>query len=240
MKIRGRRYGLQLSAVQVFELLRAAPNLVECILEGIHPMYEFDALTENVVLPSLHHLIFGKFGHKSDDDFLKFLTLPRAAHPLHIDRYVSADDLLSFLKRSSPPLRDMFVGKASAINFVQLHDCLGLVPTLTRFEVWWPDSALLASLFAALADIPSFLPNLRSLALNLHPSQAELTPSFWEAVLRALSVRRRSELQMAYIKLHVFTQVSLPAASIRAAFKELVADGMQIHIDTGALKLIFD
>jgi hypothetical protein len=94
--------------------MHLAPNLVECVFEL---MDVFDIRNpddhEKVVLPALRRLIFGPSGTcpVSDDDVLKCLSLP-ALEALSLSiRDVSGDDLISFLKRSSPPLQELVLGE---------------------------------------------------------------------------------------------------------------------------------
>ncbi|KAJ7915647.1 hypothetical protein B0H13DRAFT_1871925 [Mycena leptocephala] len=80
--------------LQILELMRLAPNLVE---------YDH----EKVVLLALRRLVFGPSGTcpVSDNDVLNALSVSI--------RDVSGDDLVSFLKRSSPPLQKLVVGEKS-------------------------------------------------------------------------------------------------------------------------------
>jgi hypothetical protein len=85
-------------------------------------------------------------------------------------------------------------------------------------------------LFAALADIPSLLPNLHTPAIRFMTSSLRasfcdapiVSDSSWRTLLRVLSTRR--------LVLHIFPATeSLPLDDI-AAFRELAAGGLQIHI----------
>ncbi|KAF7328774.1 hypothetical protein MVEN_02506100 [Mycena venus] len=160
----------------------------------------------------------------SDDDILDCLILPRLdalSVPL---RHLSTHDLSAFLERSSPPLQELVVGDSS--NFVELHRCLTLIPTVTRFEIWWPDSNIVVDLFAALADSASLLPNLRYLTIhNVDMIESDISDSSWETLIRALTARR-TRLQVVRLAL----DGDPPPVDILCAFRELVADGTQIWI----------
>ncbi|KAF7328741.1 hypothetical protein MVEN_02502800 [Mycena venus] len=149
LKIRGA--GRVFPGSQILELLSLAPNLTECIFHDVDPMsvYDLHFISEKLVLPNLRRLSFGPgtTSPESDDDVLKYLSLPRLqtlSLPLH---YVSADGLLSFLERSSPPLQELVVGQGSKlIESNRLHDYFRLVPALTCFEAWRPNFALMTGI----------------------------------------------------------------------------------------------
>ncbi|KAJ7827994.1 hypothetical protein B0H13DRAFT_2118473 [Mycena leptocephala] len=174
------------SGLQILKLLRLAPNLVECILDSIHPVYDIGvarATTEKLVLPALRRLIFGGSNVAS-----------------------------------------------------RLRESLHLLPTLTLFYVWRPGSDFTAELFIALAD-SSLLPNLHTLTIDLYHS--DIFDSSCMTFLRALSARR-TKLQSVRVTLAVGAPLSLEPADVLAAFRELVADGMQVHIGTEKDNFITD
>ncbi|KAJ7449988.1 hypothetical protein B0H11DRAFT_323287 [Mycena galericulata] len=230
---------------QILQLLRLAPNLVECIFENVCPVsprYGGDN-TQNTTLPSLRRLLFGPNVEDpdSDDSILRHLTLPRL-EALSLSMIgVSDDNFLSFLKRSSPPLRDFVVSGRGRSDFTLLAECLFLVPTLARFELWYPNTTLAEDLFAALAN-PSLriLPNLEDVTIR-HPFSSTvfsvLPGSFWEMLLRALSARR-TQIRVVHIETSRRPEPSKPAADILAAFRELAADGMDIFVGTGEQNLL--
>ncbi|KAJ7458013.1 hypothetical protein B0H11DRAFT_204996 [Mycena galericulata] len=215
---------------QLLQLLRLAPNLTECTFGcDTHPVYDIQA---PLVLPNLRRLIFGDDAdvRKSHDGILRHLTLPRL-EILSLSMYIfRGSDLLSFLKRSSPPLRKLSLGAGcDSDDVTYIDECLRLVPTLTRFELWWPEGGAFEQLFAVWADSPSnLLPNLRNLTFRFH-SRSQIPDSSWEALLRALTARRT---KIRTIRIKLYNESSKPASHILAAFEELVADGMQVYIGT--------
>ncbi|KAF7328821.1 F-box domain-containing protein [Mycena venus] len=229
----------EFSGPQVLELLRLTPNLDECILDGIHPVCDLEAIAEVHAIPNLRRLMFGAHGRcpDSDDDLLRYLTLP-ALQTLHLSmRYGSADDLFSFLQRSSPPLQDLVIGEAwGPIDLVRLHECLTLMPSLTRFELWGGSHVFVPDFLSALTD-STLLLNLRSLILHLDAHN--ITDSFWMTLLRALSARR-TQLQMVNIGLTDLKPSRKPAGSLLDEFRGLVADGMQINITADKSNLMHD
>ncbi|KAJ7860518.1 hypothetical protein B0H13DRAFT_2073788 [Mycena leptocephala] len=221
------------SGLQILKLLRLAPNLVECILDSIHPVYDIE-----LVLLALRRLIFGGSvdNPNSDDCILTWLSLP-ALETLSLWVDFSGDDLFDFLKRSSPPLQELFMGGGAAENVAsRLRESLHLLPTLTLFYVWRPGSDFTAELFIALAD-SSLLPNLHTLTIDLYHS--DIFDSSCMTFLRALSARR-TKLQTVRVTLAVGAPLSLEPADVLAAFRELVADGMQVHIGTEKDNFITD
>ncbi|KAJ7484970.1 hypothetical protein B0H11DRAFT_2279258 [Mycena galericulata] len=217
---------------QIIEILRLAPNLVGCVLDRVYPWWDpIDDVREPVVLPTLRRLMFGQDGEYSDGGILKHLSIPRLEALSVSMRVMSSAHLLSFLKRSAPPLQKLVLGGGfnPTEPVDQLVECLGLVPALTHFDLgWWPKRRA-EEIFAALAEFPPhLLSNLHSLIIGLHWGHAP-RPLFWKTLLRALSVRRT---QMRVV--HVTTLESWkPTADILAAFKELAEGGMDIFIAIG-------
>ncbi|KAJ6558215.1 hypothetical protein B0H19DRAFT_1070757 [Mycena capillaripes] len=218
------------SGPQFLQLLDLAPNLIECVFDGVEPVLDVRTTAKKLVLPCLHRLMFGG-GYEtypsSDDGLLKSLTLP-ALETLSL-RNISGGDLFAFLKRSSPPLKQLVMDTAgSGVSVMQLQDCLHLVPTLADLKVWQPHSRLMTELSAALASSSSLLPNLHTLRImDLYRSDEFDPDAFWETLLRALSARR-TRLQIVHIQLSIGT--GEPPADILAAFRALVVDGIQIYI----------
>jgi hypothetical protein len=228
---------------QMLQLLHLAPNLVECVFAGLSPVYNIDvadATAEKLVLPNLRRLIFGGEleSPDSDDEILTHLSLP-ALETLSLWLDISGDDLLSFFLLSSPPLRELIVGRGAVRDqaLVQLHECFRLVPTLLRLEIH-AGCRFVTELFNSLADSPSLLPNLHKLVIHLDPS--DVPDSFWKTALRALSARH-IQLKIGDFKLTADPPESLkPPADALAAFRELAADGMRVLIGTENCNLISD
>ncbi|KAJ7763595.1 hypothetical protein DFH07DRAFT_1018327 [Mycena maculata] len=188
------------SGPQIMELLRRSPNLVECMLEHLVPMFRSDP-SEMLILPGLRRLLFGRDPNSKSDEsvLLKCLSLPRLETLSISMNCISCDDLLSFLKRSSCPLQQLFVvgSRYWAMAQIQIRDCLRLVPTLVDVEMWWPSLSLFEGLFAALTEPLSYsLPNLRSLVIHIHST---IPKSFWSTLLRTLSARR-AQIQIVQVK----------------------------------------
>ncbi|KAJ6558199.1 hypothetical protein B0H19DRAFT_1261733 [Mycena capillaripes] len=223
---------------QFLELLGLAPNLAECIFDGIQPVLDLAMTVEKLVLPVLRRLSFGggyETRPNSDDRIITCLTLP-ALEVLSLPlRNCSDDDLFAFLKRSSPPLKQLVMGKVSSGgNSLRLQECLHLVPTLTDLIVWNPGSRLMTELSAALADSSSLLPNLHTLRICAidHSGDFTFDPGlFWEALVRALFVRR-TQIRIVHIDLStsVFPVFLTPSTSALDALRERVVEGMEIYV----------
>ncbi|KAJ7757787.1 hypothetical protein DFH07DRAFT_459229 [Mycena maculata] len=215
------------STLDVFHL---TPNLVECTFDMVRGMTD-RTLTPRapVVLPNLCQLKFGSSEDylESHSTIMQYLTLPGLRTLFLSMRGISGDDLIAFLKRSSPPLRNLVINEQFFLSSPILEQCLRLLPTVTHLELSNPHGILVQGLFTALADSPSsLLPHLQSLRI---PFYMDLNPQpAWVALQRALSARRTH-----------FTSVNIVVnggrswgldADICAAFRQLVEDGMEIYI----------
>jgi hypothetical protein len=216
------------SGTQILDLLRSAPNLTEAIFGNVNFTYMYNVVPgEKLVLPALRRLIFEESAEGPDPDYgiLRRLTLP-ALETLSVSR--ADDGFFPFLKHSSPPLQELILTYGE--SGVPIAECLRLVPTLTRFTLLWPRAHLVAESFAALAESPSpIVPNLHSLTIYLNSST--ITDSSWKTLLRALSARR-NQLQVVHIGLEYGSPNWELGSDIRAEFRQLVADGMQVYVGT--------
>jgi hypothetical protein len=218
---------------QILQLLHLAPNIVECIFDMAWLCEDTSA---PLVIPTLRRLLFGTC---DDAAVIKFLTLP-ALETLSVPmRVVVSGDLLSFFKRSAPPLRELVFGARYSSrghrdikDSGELRECLRLVPSLARFEiVRRADLQVITDLFLALADSPSLLPNLLSLVVHLD-DEAPISDSFWTAVYHALLARPTQFQVVQFDTYYSLPASKMPAPDIMAAFRELGADGTQVCINS--------
>ncbi|KAF7361495.1 F-box domain-containing protein [Mycena sanguinolenta] len=163
LTIRGPVDGRGFLRSQILLLLRLAPNIVECFLDRVELEDEhlLHLTAEKLHLPSLRRLscINDIFRRDANSMLLSCFTLP-ALETLSLSMRIAAsgDALLSFLARSSPPLRSLILmGPFRSAAAAQLPRCLRLIPTLATLEMRSPDTQLVDSLFTALADL-SLLP----------------------------------------------------------------------------------
>ncbi|KAJ7896283.1 hypothetical protein B0H14DRAFT_3853687 [Mycena olivaceomarginata] len=209
--------------VQILELLRLSPNIVECFFDcvGLSRDSLPDA-AEKLVLPTLRRLTFGDTAYPPDSEqsLLNCLTLPG----LEVLHATISDRLHDFLKRSSPSLQELGVGQLGQEEhpYSLLQECLKIIPTLLRLTVWTLRLGSLAELFSALADSPSLLPNLRSLTIH-NDWLRNMSDFVWRTLVRAVRSRR--------IRFCILN-VKVPPADVLAAFRELAVDGGEIYIGT--------
>ncbi|KAJ7457955.1 hypothetical protein B0H11DRAFT_2199547 [Mycena galericulata] len=224
---------------QILELLRLAPNLVECTF-AVRSVHGLGVIQEKLVLPALRRLTFEVLStaRRSNDCILKHLTIPCLETLSLSMNDVNFDDLFAFIKRSSPPLQELVLGVGSGVDdHQQLVGCLRLVPTLTHLDMRWPPTGSVEELFSTLAQSPSvLLPNLRSWTIRLH-RRADISNSSWEALLRALTARR-TQIQTVHVMFRNVSPSLKPAPNILAGFRELVAGGMVLYIGTTKEKFI--
>ncbi|KAJ7666913.1 hypothetical protein DFH06DRAFT_1384450 [Mycena polygramma] len=160
------------SGLQIFELLRAAPDLVECIFENIQRINGVDHVeTEKLVHPTLRRVMFGRPGKAptGDDEILACFTLP-ALETLSLSRsLVLPEALITATPRTSSRLREQVLGIVNHDGVILrvLVACLQLMPTLTRFEMWFPQSRFMADILKALAESSNLLPILHNLTIHL-------------------------------------------------------------------------
>ncbi|KAJ7791070.1 hypothetical protein B0H14DRAFT_2936917, partial [Mycena olivaceomarginata] len=164
---------------------------------------------------------FGKRGLSPlfDREILDHLSLP-GLETLLVN--ANPDTLFSFLRRSSPPLRELVLGDES--DFPLLIKCFHLVPDLRRLEMWFPTAE---AVFAGLAESPTLLPHVN--ALVLHVTEDDISDSFWAALNRALA--RRAEFQLVDITVPGrLPDSKMPSPDIIAAFRALAVNGVQIQL----------
>ncbi|KAJ7682405.1 hypothetical protein DFH06DRAFT_1160988 [Mycena polygramma] len=211
---------------QIIELLISAPNLKECNLIDMHHLSD-DEIDGTRVLPALRHLMFGESTEypRSDDNILRILTLP-ALQTLRVAlNMISGQDFLSFLRRSSPPLKELALVSHHRSTLIE---SLELAPALEHFEMLNSGFELMNELSLALTDSPSLLPDLRSLMIiNAHHFVVAKLDC-WEPLFRALL--SRPKLRLVRVELAIGHGRERPAADMLARFSGLVKKGLQIYI----------
>ncbi|KAJ7640370.1 hypothetical protein DFH06DRAFT_626707 [Mycena polygramma] len=164
--------------------------------------------------------------------FPSSLTLPGLEAISVLVWDASVNLLLPLLQRSLPPLRELAIA-LSEVDLIALDQCLCLVPTVEKFEMWRPNSRLLLDFLCALAESPSLLPRLRNLTLHVHPIYNTDLSACWTALLGALASRRAL---VRYVRVEVLRYAEKldgrfrPTDDILSAFRDLTVDGMQLYI----------
>ncbi|KAJ7680148.1 hypothetical protein B0H17DRAFT_73118 [Mycena rosella] len=160
-----------LTTRQTLDILRLAPNIVECNFGNLATFSSFDD-TETLGLASLRHLAFQCLHEdhhhcESHDTILRRLSLPGLETLSLPMSQISSQDLVLFLKRSSPPLKALVVDGWDRDLDPELAECLRLVPTLTHLEFCWPSEYTTQQMLTSLAESPPLAPNLLSIKIGL-------------------------------------------------------------------------
>ncbi|KAJ7911534.1 hypothetical protein B0H13DRAFT_2271912 [Mycena leptocephala] len=218
---------------EIIKILRVAPNLVECTFHDVTTILDYAG--EKLLLPRLRSLSFGEQEDlrslNGDDEILLHLSLPSLETLFLPLSEISSTEFSLFLMSSSPPLKKLVLGEgcdSPSMNSIQLNECLHLIPSLEHLELYARRSPFLVDLFAALADSSShFLPHLNTLKIQ---HDAALSVSSYQALLRALSVRRA---RLVYFDLRNPDEEQLkPGPDICAGLRQIAAGGMEIYIGT--------
>ncbi|KAJ6590720.1 hypothetical protein DFH09DRAFT_1026877 [Mycena vulgaris] len=208
------------------ELIRAAPNLVECNFEGVcyrhSPPPNLTAVTHN----SLRHLRLGIEGDEYSSVFiLLYFTFP-VLQTLYIPGYIPQDVIISFLTRSAPLLHSLYMASIDNWSAQNLASLFTLVPSLAHLEI---SSGEEFELLTVLAISPNLLPNLRTLTVReFFPDHDE-----YEDLVKVLFARRAagpSQIQSFRLLWSECIPEDKPDDGIITALRRLVEGGMHIHI----------
>ncbi|KAJ7678783.1 hypothetical protein B0H17DRAFT_1139184 [Mycena rosella] len=206
---------LSCSIGATLEMSRICSNLVECTLDDV--FYGFHGfIPEDILL----------LPHRRPHFAVHHLT--RSAELFISLHDIQLQDLLQFLKRSSPPLQQIIVGDAAGFfgwTLEDLEECLPLLSTLTDFECLKPLGALPSHLLTVLATSPHLLPNLSTLTLRLLYPPAQL----WFQQLFSALWARCKQLHVVWISWRSKVE-ALPREDVTMQLRQLVTDGMSIHI----------
>ncbi|KAJ7636602.1 hypothetical protein FB45DRAFT_906914 [Roridomyces roridus] len=166
------------------ELLRHAPNLEECTLVG----FEFhdvddsdtdsdgDTDSERTVVPplnmvSLRHLKLGQFDRQqfrhANSVILQYLTLPALRSLAVSNPDIPHNDFVSFLARSSPPLRSLSLNWSN-YDIGGLEELLRHLPSLTQLDIRFEPETSTSTLFERFACARDIVPQLRYLTICVH------------------------------------------------------------------------
>ncbi|KAJ7727230.1 hypothetical protein B0H16DRAFT_1894527 [Mycena metata] len=160
-----------LSVLRVLDVLRTAPNLLECTFHGLNTHDEPSIQgTLLVALPNLTCMKFERntYGDSGQEHVLAYLELPSLQTLFCSTTCITGNDFLLFLRRSSPPLRRLVIDNTNleSLDYAELDQCLRLVPTLVHLELYAGGTSV-NEFLTAFADSPSdFIPNLQNLAIR--------------------------------------------------------------------------
>ncbi|KAJ7266729.1 hypothetical protein C8J57DRAFT_376872 [Mycena rebaudengoi] len=212
----------RLSAFRCLAMMCAAPNLAECTFDNvIFSGCDRASLSTHTSLRNLQLY---------NADILRCLELPALESLSISDFSITHGQFLEFLTRSSAPLQslNMDMGwlkrQPEEWSIDQVESLWRLVPLLTDLTIKKTSSSFpIIELLASGSH--QLLPNLRKLTLlGFTPDDSQ-----YKMVVRIL-YSRRSQLQM--FRLGLGKNVDRPEAGIIATLRELVADGMQVHVGT--------
>ncbi|KAK6974617.1 hypothetical protein R3P38DRAFT_3132563 [Favolaschia claudopus] len=209
------------------QLLSVAPNLLEFFFDRLdtHP----EALTDELILPRLRQFSFGRVHSRCFwSGANEFLSLPNLEVLTVSAQAMSMNDLLAFLKRSSPPLRTLIF---ESLTFYpdDLFPSFQPLEYLTRLEFVFANARMVEKILVPLAEDLSLLPHLDTLILESPHSVFE---SFWIASSGLLLARRR---RFRAFRIERILPASkgplLLSPETLVSFAELVDEGMDLHID---------
>ncbi|KAJ7490686.1 hypothetical protein FB451DRAFT_624192 [Mycena latifolia] len=220
------------------ELLRAAPDLVECNFNGVYFKDVSDDVHASQLLTfaSLRHLRLGKGDSEGNSAaMLAYLTLP-TLQSLSMSDFDIPFYVASSFTRSSPPLHSlcMYTSIEDWENDL-VANFFRLVPSLIDLKLRAEESL---DFLAVLATTHDFLPNLRNLTVLTRwlPSDR----AGYDNLISMLSARRtqfQSFRLCGFIGIDAEEENPLDA-DIIVALRQFVADGMHIHIGTETTNLI--
>ncbi|KAJ6536705.1 hypothetical protein DFH09DRAFT_1178552, partial [Mycena vulgaris] len=206
--------------------LQLAPNLVECAFSGddddfVDDDEEIDMDEE--LITSVSHPTLKSLRLSYCIEALISLTLPALEHLEIIETCGTGDELLvSFLTRSSPPLRSLSTGLVPTLQ------CYLALPHLQDLTLRLFTEEQIFDLFVLLRGDPeAFLPHLQHLAfMGSKLTRAESYQSLFNALTWRYNSRHRLEVFRLETKMFSLIDGEFPPLP----FADLVAQGMDIHI----------
>ncbi|KAJ7748781.1 hypothetical protein DFH07DRAFT_888745 [Mycena maculata] len=204
---------------EAIDILRLLPHLVEC---------SFDDLTADFLIPEmLVHPQMQHFELGGNEKILSQIRLPGLKTLLLPMSY--GDSSNQFLRDSLPPLRSVTFGwRPWTAN--EMEECFSLLPKLTHLELSntaRPGLNTATSLLVTiLGNSPHLLPNLSSLACQFGSFKPD---NPWYSQLLNMLLARRTKMKVVQMVMDL-DRIAAPPSDVCAALRQLVADGMVIHI----------
>ncbi|KAK7028367.1 F-box domain-containing protein [Favolaschia claudopus] len=222
---------LSLSSAHLHRLLNLSPNLIECVFRDVISVGDAQEL---LLLPSLRRLEFKQSSECPylEDGFLKSLSLP-GLQVLSASFSALHDwEILEFLERSSPPLREFCLGRL--MKLATLEKCLQLLPDLSHFEIRWRDLSEVQELLLMLSNSYSLISRIHTFVVDVDTFRIidkDFSAALWRD-LSALLTTRRTHLHQFHIifplPLSYSHMLPIPPDTHRV-FKELVATGTDVR-----------
>ncbi|KAJ7490720.1 hypothetical protein FB451DRAFT_1079486 [Mycena latifolia] len=224
-------------ARECVEMLRAAPDLVDCTLVDILHSGSFNDSFPQLTHSGLKHLRLGLFHGRNSALILRSLTLPALESLFFTFMDIKYDHFLGFLTRSIPPLKtlEMAAFQDSDWSNGGLERLFRLLPSLTDLRLTFHSRvpSQNPSFFEVLAigSPPLFLPNLSNLTMSTAAFGVDRLQ--FRKLVAALSARRacrQSQMDAFRLVLRSRSVTATLPADILVDLRQLVADGMRIHI----------
>ncbi|KAJ7643560.1 hypothetical protein FB45DRAFT_278014 [Roridomyces roridus] len=219
-------------------LLACAPNLEECTFvnlrftDDIHSDPTTDVATP-LTHASLKRLQLGASQaptYPSDlcsSVILQYLTLPALESLCISDLDIAPEDVVSFLTRSSPPLRSLYLS-SEHYEDGEIEHYLRLVPNLTDLDIRYEDE-FATPLLWVFRDANDLLPNLRSLTMR----GVSVTEADYACVVNILQNRRETLGRFSLIVDDADVVIDGPHADVlHTAVASHRKQGMQVHFGT--------
>jgi hypothetical protein len=247
-KFTGKSYYVE----ECLDAIRLMPNLADCAFSAFEERYgDIDRL-EAVSHPNIRHLTLLETAPDYDLSsarILRLLTLP-ALQTLEFsgtDNF-DAEELDSFLERSSPPLRKLAVRPLEGGVELQLSSPFLALIGLVELEIWRPARNFLSSFLTTFGCDANLLPQLRKLAFLgcriPEDEEDDVEPEGGanvDEILRdaAEPVTKRRKILLGCAQLQSFRVISKKLCeSARYSkedllpFEKLKESGMDVHIGT--------
>ncbi|KAJ7368782.1 hypothetical protein DFH08DRAFT_33108 [Mycena albidolilacea] len=237
---------------ECIEAIRLMPNLLECVFSAFVTDDDDADRFGTVSHPNMQHFtlsestLYSPFSTK----ILTLVTFP-SLETLEISGTddFDAEELDSFLQRSSPPLRKLAVHPLEGKVELQLLPPFIALIGLVELEIWRPARNFLSSFLTAFGCDPNLLPQLQNLALlGCHiPEENEETymrhedePYFDEILCDAVEpITKRREILPGCAQLQSFRVISEKLCESAwyseedlLPFKKLKESGMYVYIGT--------
>ncbi|KAK6977908.1 F-box domain-containing protein [Favolaschia claudopus] len=212
----------------ILELLRLSPILSKCYFERCAP--DSFSTHQSLVHRGLRELSIDDAGDLPLDccaPFFASLSLPSLEFLFLPSIQIPYEATVSFLQRSTPPLRKLNMGEARV-----LLQCPTLFTALERLELY-PSWLSAEKFLIAMDQSLSMLPNLAVWKMHFsHYSARQFFGLCWETLSNVL-VARRTQIRVLDIQTPKIPAVQMNPApdAVSTILHALVSDGMQINID---------
>ncbi|KAJ7641755.1 hypothetical protein FB45DRAFT_361566 [Roridomyces roridus] len=219
------------STNEAVEVLRTLPHLVECTFDALRFRTPFDGAAPLVHF-NMQHFHVGGVG-----DILQGINMPNLATLSLSTQFVALAQLVSFLRRSTPPLRDVLLGwhelgaPVVAMQAQLVNECCSLLPMLQTLEVI-VDRINALSILTVLADSAHLVPNLCTLTVRLHDwSPTAAVVEFYEQLLAVVLARRSTLRKIRVFHAEAGSTDSSPVQTVIGTLQ--VLDGLDVRVEDG-------